>query len=253
MSPRHHTRSTRSSSMSASTASRAGRLAWMSEMTAMRIEDRANRIRVSEVDRGRTRLPIALVAVVVVAEAAVLLLRPRGGVIDPAPVSVRSYFSGQELARARDFRRPQLALYAGQVAVELGVLVWLVRRPPRRLRGPYRRPLVAGAAGGAALAVVLAVAPLPLAAIARQRSIDVGLTTQSWGGWVGDLVKSTAIGAVFAGAGAALLLALMRRFPRGWWLPGSAVVVAVSAAFLYVGPVVLDPIFNRFEPLPPGP
>src|ERR1700704_5866516 len=111
----------------------------MSEMTAIRMGNVGN---VSEVDRGRTRLPIALVAVVVVAEAAVLLLRPRGGVIDPAPVSVRSYFSGQELARARDFRGPQLALYAGQVAVELGVLVWLVRRPPRRLRGPFRHPLI---------------------------------------------------------------------------------------------------------------
>jgi STE24 endopeptidase len=111
---------------------------------------------------------------------------------------------------------------------------------------------VAGAAAGAALSVVLTVAPLPLAAIARQRSIDVGLTTQSWGGWAGDLVKSSAIGAVFAGAGAALLLALMRRFPRRWWLPGSAAVVAVSAAFLYVGPVVLDPIFNKFKALPPG-
>src|SRR2546423_8628772 len=148
MSPRHHTRSTRSSSMSASTASRAGRLAWMSEMTAMRIEDRANRIRVSEVDRGRTRLPIALVAVVVMAEAAVLLLRPRSGVIDPAPVSVRSYFSGAELARARDFRGPQLALYGGQGLIELRVLVLLVRRPPRRLRGPFRPPLAAGAVSG---------------------------------------------------------------------------------------------------------
>jgi STE24 endopeptidase len=207
---------------------------------------------VSEVDRGRTRLPIALAATVVVAEGAVLLLRPRGGVIDPAPVRVRSYFSRKELARARDFRRPQLALYAGQLAAELGVLVWLVRRPPRRMRGPFRRPLLAGAATGAALSVVLAVAPLPLAAVARRRSIAVGLTTQSWRGWAGDLVKSLAIGAVFAGAGAALLLALMRRFPRGWWLPGSAAVVAVSAGFLYAGPVVLDPIFNRFKALPPG-
>src|SRR5881397_631280 len=108
-------RSRPSSSISASTASSAGRLPWMSEMTAMRMSNVGN---VWEVDRGRTRLPIALVAVVVVAEGAVLLLRPRGGVIDPAPVSVRSYFSGEELTRARDFRGPQLALYAGQMAIE---------------------------------------------------------------------------------------------------------------------------------------
>jgi STE24 endopeptidase len=198
------------------------------------------------------RLPIALVTVVVMAEAAVLLLRPRGGVIDPAPVSVRSYFSGAELARARDFRGPQLALYGGQVLIELGVLVLLVRRPPRRLRGPFRRPLVAGAVAGGALSAALTVAPLPLAAVARQRAVDVGLITQSWGGWAVDLVKSTAIGAALAGVGAALLLALVRRLPRAWWLPGSAAVVAVSAAFLYAGPVVFDPLFNKFTPLPPG-
>ena len=104
---------------------------------------------------GRRRLPIALVAVVVVAEAAVLLLRPRGGVIDPAPVSVRSYFSGQEVTRARDFRRPQLALYAGQVAVELGVLVWLGAPAAPAAAGPVPAPAAAGAGAGAALSVVL--------------------------------------------------------------------------------------------------
>src|SRR5258706_13502266 len=138
MSPRHQMRSRPSSSISASTASRACRLLCMSEMTAMRMSNVGN---VSEVDSGRTRLPIALVAAVVVAEGAALLLRPRRGVIDPAPVRVRSYFSRQELARARDFRRPQLALYAGQVAAELGVLVWLGRRPPRRPRRPVPLPL----------------------------------------------------------------------------------------------------------------
>src|SRR5947208_2158845 len=195
MSPRHQIRSTPSSSIAASTASRAGRLPWMSEMTAMRMENGGN---VWVVDRGRTRLPVALVAVAAVAEGAVLLLRPRGGVIDPAPVRARSYFSGPELARARAFRRPQLA----------------------------------GAAAGAGLSVALTAAPLPLAAIARQRSIDAGLTTQSWRGWAGDLAKSAAVGTLFAGAGAALLLALMRRLPRGWWLPGSVAAVGVSAAFL---------------------
>src|SRR5919204_5764762 len=114
MSPRHQMRSWVSSSISARTASSAGRLPWMSEMTAMRIRNAGN---VSGVTRGRTRLPIALAAVVVVAEGAVRLLRPRGGVIDPVPVSARSYFSAEELARARAFRGPQLALFAGQAAV----------------------------------------------------------------------------------------------------------------------------------------
>ncbi len=203
-------------------------------------------------DRGRLRLPIALVAAVVVAEAAVLLLRPRDGVIDPAPVSVRSYFSEAQLDRARDFRRPQLALFGAALLVQGGLLVWVIRRPPRALRREWRRPLLAGAAAGAALSVALGAATLPVDAVRRARALDVGLATQSWPAWGVDVAKSFGIGAGLAGAGALILLGLQRRFPRHWWAPGGVAVVAVGAAFLYAGPVVLDPVFNRFERLPDG-
>jgi STE24 endopeptidase len=49
-----------------------------------------------------------------------------------------------------------------------------------------------------------------------------------------------------------LLLWLLRRFPRRWWIAGAGAVVAISVMFAYVSPVVLDPIFNKFEPLPEG-
>lgn len=190
-------------------------------------------------------------AAVVVAEAAVLLLRPRDGVIDPAEVSVGSYFSPEELERAIAFRGPQLALYGARVAIELGVLILVVRRPPRWLLDA-RRPVLAGAAAGAALSVLTSAAVLPVAAISRQRAIDVGLVTQSWAGWAADAAKAWAIGALIAGAGAAIAVALIRRFPRRWWLAGAGVVVAFAVTITYASPVVLDPLFNRFEPLPAG-
>jgi STE24 endopeptidase len=190
----------------------------------------------------RWKVPVAVVAAVAVAEAVALLLRPRTGLVDPAPVKAASYFSPAELDRARDFRGPQLALYGGVVLVQAGVLVALVRRPPRT------RP----AAAGAILAVALAVAPLPLSAIARQRAVDVGLVTQSWSGWAGDVAKSLGItaveGAIFGGVG----ILLVRRLGRRWWIAGSAVVVVVATAYTYAGPIVLDPLFNRFSDLPAG-
>ena len=197
------------------------------------------------------RLPVALVLAVVAAEAAVVLLRPRDGVIKPDPVRATSYFSQAEISRAQDFGRPQLALYGGTLAVELGLLVWLVRRPPRALRGHGRRrhPLLAASVAGAALSAGLTVATLPISAISRQRAKDVGLVTQSWGGWGEDVAKSLAIQAALTGLGAALLVALARRYPRNWWLPASGVVVAAGVIFTYAGPVVLDPVFNKFTPL----
>jgi STE24 endopeptidase len=197
-------------------------------------------------------LPFALVAAVVVAEAAVLLLRPRDGIIAPADVSVAAYFSPAELTRARDFRGPQIWLFGARVLIELGVLVLVLRRPPRLLR-EARRPVIVGALAGAALSVATAAAALPVAAIGRQRAVDVGLVTQSWTGWAGDVALGWAIGAAIAGAGAAVAVLLVRRLRRTWWLAGAAVIVAFGVTLTFAQPVVLDPLFNRFEPLPAGP
>jgi STE24 endopeptidase len=203
------------------------------------------------VDRGLRRVSLALVAAVVVAEAAVLLLRPRSGIIDPAQVSATSYFSRAQIDRARDFRRPNLALFALSLGVEAGVLVLVLRRPPRFVRAPDH-PLLRAAAAGAALTAALSVAGLPIAAALRQRSIDVGLSTQSWGGWAVDQVKALGIGAGLSAGGGLLFVALVRRMPRWWWAPGSGAVVVLGAAFLFAGPVLLDPVFNKFTPLPEG-
>ena len=203
--------------------------------------------------RRTLRLPVALVAAVVVAEVAVLLLRPRDSGPEPVVVDARAYFSPAQLEKGQDFRRGQLALYGARLLIEGGVLILLVRRPPRRLRRDFRRPLVAAAVAGAVLSVTLGLAALPVSAISRERSKDVGLVTQGWADWAGDVAKGEAIGAVFAGAGGALLLFGMRRFGPRWWAPGAVVVVAFGIAFTYAGPVVLDPVFNDFTRLPAGP
>jgi STE24 endopeptidase len=67
------------------------------------------------------------------------------------------------------------------------------------------------------------------------------------------VVKSTAIGALLAGAGGALLVFGMRRFGRGWWAPAAAVIVGFGVVTTYLTPIVLDPLFNKFTRLPDGP
>ncbi len=197
----------------------------------------------------------AVAAALVVAEAAVLAFAPRDGVITPLPVDVASYFSEAQLDRARDFRRPQALLYGVGLAIQALVLVLALRRPPRRLMERLEARPVLGSAGlGALLAVALAVATLPVSAIARSRALDVGLVTRSWPGWAWDVVLSTAITAGITGIGLAALLALRRRFPRGWWLATAIGGVAVAGAwYVVVTPVVVDPLFNRFEEVRPGP
>jgi STE24 endopeptidase len=193
-----------------------------------------------------------LVATLGAAELGVRLLRPRPAAAKPAPIDLRRYFSDDEIARGRRFARPQVILALARSAIELGVLVRVVRRPPRLLGAPRTRPVVAGAAGGAALAAALSLPPLPLAAVSRRRAKAVGLVTQSWGGWAVDLVKATGIETALAAGGGAAIVAATRRYPRGWWAVAAGGSVVVGGVLTTLAPVVLDPIFNEFTPLPEG-
>jgi STE24 endopeptidase len=200
----------------------------------------------------RYRLPLALGVAAVAAGGATLLLRPRTGVIEPAPASASDYFTSGQLERAHDFRATQRTILLASLALEGVVLVWLVARPPAALTRLNRRPIAGAAAAGAALSIGLTVIALPLSVVSEQRSRDAGLSTQSWGPWAGDVAKSTAIGAAMAAGGAVIGVALIRRFPDDWWIPGSVAIVGISALLVFASPVVIDPLFNKFEPLPQG-
>lgn len=203
----------------------------------------------------RLGLPVAVALAAAAVGVATFALRPREGQIEPTEVEPRAYFSDAELDRAWDFRRPQRVIALTNMALSGVVLALIALRPPRRARDALARgrPYRTAAAVGAGISVALALVTLPLGAVAHQRSRDVGLATQGWVDWLVDVGKSDAIGAVFAAAGAMLLLWLLRRFPQRWWIAGAGAVVALSVVFAYVSPVVLDPIFNDFKALPNGP
>src|SRR4051794_2863027 len=114
----------------------------------------------------RLGLPLAVGIAVVAAGAATLVLRPRHGLIHPAPVAAEAYFSPSELDRMHDYSGPQRLLGLGGLAIEAGTLAFLALRPPRRLRRALERgrarPILAAAAAGGAFAVLLVVARLPV-------------------------------------------------------------------------------------------
>jgi STE24 endopeptidase len=70
--------------------------------------------------------------------------------------------------------------------------------------------------------------------------------------WGSDRLTSSAIAMLLAAAGAAFFAALMRRFPRGWWLAATGAVVCLEVLFVWLAPVVLDPVFNSYRDLPDG-
>jgi STE24 endopeptidase len=200
------------------------------------------------------RAGVFCVALIVVAEGAVLLLRPSDDGPDPLPVSAGDYFDPAEIARATDYRSGQrLLLFAGLGAQALAVGALAVGRPRTArdlLERLARRPVLGAAAAGAIVVVAAELAALPTSIAAHERSVDVGLSTQSLGPWLGDQGRVLVIGAVIAAGGAAALAALIRRYPRRWWVPGTAAVIGYAAATSLLAPVLIAPRFNDFTKLP---
>ena len=201
------------------------------------------------------RLGVTAVAAVVVAEAAAWLLRPRD-IEQPVHADPNAYFSHQELTTALDYASGQRLILVLSLVAEGAVLVLLATGRPRVARRALERlgarPVLGGAAAAAGLSVTVAVVTVPFGVWAHERSVDVGLSTQSLGGYLSDWGKATAIGAILAGAVGTFALWLMRRFGSRWWIPGTVGVVAGAAVITWLAPVVIAPLFNKFKELPPG-
>jgi Zn-dependent protease with chaperone function len=201
------------------------------------------------------RLGATAVAAVVVAEAAAWLLRPRE-IEQPVHADENSYFSQGELTKARDYASGQRLILVGSLVAEGAVLVLLVTGRPavsrRALERLGARPVLGGAAAAAGLSVVVATVTVPFGIWAHERSVDVGLSTQSLGGYLSDWGKASAIGALLAGAVGTFALWLIRRFGSRWWIPGTVGVVIGATILTWLAPVVIAPLFNKFKELPPG-
>jgi len=200
----------------------------------------------------RYRVGGAVLLAMAAAEGARRLLSPRAKPIKPAPIELTDYFSHEEIERGTRYARPQRALGLARSAVDLAAISYLARRPPGWLIRAGRRPVAGAGAACALLATGLALPTLPLSALSRRRAMAVGLDTQSWPDWGRDLLKASAISAVFAGGAGSAVVAATRRWPQRWWLPAAGGSVGFGAVLAALAPVVLAPIFNDFTPLPDG-
>jgi STE24 endopeptidase len=183
---------------------------------------------------------------------ALLLWRTQVPDLSLPALDPRDYFSPAELERIDDYRRVSRPLFLASLAVEiavLGLFVWMARPLASRLervgRGRVRTSVLVG------LAVVLGVwlAGLPFAAVTHVRRRDFGLSDQGWGGWLLDQLTALGVRAVLVSIGVAGAVWLAGRLGRRWWLAGAPALAAIAVLFIVAQPLVVQPLFNRFEPL----
>jgi STE24 endopeptidase len=204
---------------------------------------------------GRRTLAKALALVAAVAlwlAATAVLWRTEVPDLALPDLDPRDYFAAGELDRIDGYRSVSRLLFLASLAAEIAVLallVWyagpLAARLERVGRGPVRTSVLVG------LVVVVAVWPatLPFAAVTHARRRDFGLSEQGWGGWLWDELTSLGVRAVLVSIGVAGAVWLAGRFGPRWWLVGAPALAAIGVVFILLQPLVVQPLFNRFEPL----
>jgi Zn-dependent protease with chaperone function len=90
---------------------------------------------------------------------------------------------------------------------------------------------------------------LPLHLYGHHVSLEYGFSVQRWPSWFGDLAKGFALNWLVGGLLVVLLVAIVRRAPRRWWLVFWAAAIPIAVVGVYLAPVAIDPLFNKFEPL----
>ena len=82
---------------------------------------------------------------------------------------------------------------------------------------------------------------------------EFGHSMQTFELWARDYLISAAIIVVVGVATIVAAYALMRRFPKTWWLWGAVLATLVVAASVVAAPFVASGLFNVYEPMERGP
>ena len=99
------------------------------------------------------------------------------------------------------------------------------------------------------LFLTIDVLDLPLRLYWHSLSLHYEQSIQGWGSWFWDWTKGEFLSTAFGIVLVLILFAVMRRSPRRWWLYFWFPAVLILLGLIVVTPLVIDPLFNKFEPL----
>jgi STE24 endopeptidase len=175
----------------------------------------------------------------------------------PAPrqLTVTAYtLSADKLAKARALYEIRTTLYVFGMLFEI-VVLWTVLK----LRiAPLFRDLAERVARNTFLQSLILVPPLilllsivtlPIDIYSHHVSVAYGLSVQPWGSWFADWCKEQGLELILLVPTVFALLRIIRRSPQRWWFYSWLLALPVMIFLVFLAPVVIDPLFNKFEPL----
>ena len=162
--------------------------------------------------------------------------------------AVHSYtLPPDKLVQAVQYAHARYALYFANLAISILVLLAMIRLKivPRLRRLP---PVLIVAA----VVLLTALFSLPAEMYGHSLSLRFHISIGSWPSWFWDWCKEQMVSIVIAITVLIPFYALLRRSPRRWWLYAWLAALPIMLASVYADPLILEPLFNRFEPLAAG-
>lgn len=156
--------------------------------------------------------------------------------------------------KAKNYSRAQYILYfagfAWSVIVLLLVLAWQLAPKYRDwAERTTKTRFLQVAIFTPILLLTIAVLELPVGIYGHWLSRDYGISVQDWASWAGDWAKSQGLSFILGIFLVWILYAILRRSPRRWWLYFWLAVLPILFFVIFLTPMVIDPMFNQFEPL----
>ena len=160
----------------------------------------------------------------------------------------------EQLHKAEGLHRTSVVLSLSGAVLGFAVLAVLIAsrfgpRLQRFVQSASSRRFVQAILYFPMLLLTLAACELPLEIYGHHISLVYGLSVQGWASWASDWSKQQLIVLLIGTPLLAGLYSGIRRSPRRWWLYCWLVSLPIMAALVFAAPVLIDPIFNRFEPL----
>jgi STE24 endopeptidase len=157
------------------------------------------------------------------------------------------------LARARSLYYWRTGLSFGSIFWSILVLLALLNFRWAAALGTWtssvsRRPWLQGLCFVPLLLLAVSVLQLPLSILGHHISLSYGQSVQGWGSWFLDWTKGLLLDLITGTVALSVVFAFIRH-TRRWWLWLWIVSLPMQVLVTFVLPLVVDPMFNHFEPL----
>ena len=172
-----------------------------------------------------------------------------------APTRITAYtLSPDRDKKARALSKVRLRLHIVYLVYGLGVLLLVLRW---RLAPKYRdvaekvssRRFLQVLVFSPLLILTIDAASLPIGIYGNWIQRAYGLSVQGWGSWFWDWSKGELISLLVATLFIWILYGVIRKSPRRWWLYFWLISLPIILALAFLQPLVVDPMFHKFEPL----